>query len=90
MGIIAIARMVDPNCFSEDEAVYLLPPFSHLPNVFESIQPYDPEMIGRAESAAIQMDFGNYTIGGLIPDRANYDDSNPDTNRCCRPLFLEC
>ena len=35
-------------------------------------------MIGRAESAAIQMDFGNYTIGGLIPDRANYDDSNPE------------
>lgn len=27
---------------------------------------------------AIQMDFGNYTMGHLIPDRANYDDKNPE------------
>ncbi|HHL0031825.1 TPA: hypothetical protein ACQZKW_005634, partial [Klebsiella pneumoniae] len=86
LGIIAIARMVDPNCFSEDEAAYLLPPFSHLPNVFESIQQYDPAMIERAESAAIQMDFGNYTIGRLIPDRANYDDSNPEYQQVLRAI----
>ncbi|HGY2795175.1 TPA: hypothetical protein ACNVTG_001978, partial [Citrobacter amalonaticus] len=85
-GIIAIARMVDPNCFSEDEAAYLLPPFSHLPNVFESIHQYDPEKIERAERAAIQMDFGNYTIGRLIPDRANYDDSNPEYQQVLRAI----
>ena len=33
LGIIAIARMVNPACLSEDEAAYLLPPFSHLPRV---------------------------------------------------------
>lgn len=27
---------------------------------------------------AIQMDFGNYTIGGMIPDRSNYDDKIPE------------
>jgi hypothetical protein len=26
---------------------------------------------------AIRMDFGNYTIGGLIPGRSNYDDRHP-------------
>ncbi|MGP7733260.1 hypothetical protein [Oceanimonas smirnovii] len=77
-GIIAIARMVDPACFSEDEAAHLLPPFSHLPSPFDSLPQYDPAVIERAKDAAIRMDFGNYTIGRLIPDRSNYNYSNPE------------
>ena len=34
--------------------------------------------VKKAIGHAIQMDFGNYTIGRLIPNRANYDDKNPD------------
>lgn len=78
LGIIAIARMVDPACFSEDEAEHLLPPFSHLPSPFDSLPQYDPAVIERAKDAAIRMDFGNYTIGRLIPDRSNYNYSNPE------------
>lgn len=81
LGIIAIARMVDPACLSEDEAAYLLPPFSHLPCPFDSLPQYEPAVIERAKDAAIRMDFGNYTIGRLIPDRSNYNYSNPEYQR---------
>lgn len=81
LGTIAIARLVDPNCLSEGEATHLLPPFSHLRSPFENMQDYDPSMIKRVKDAAIRMDFGNYTIGRLIQDRSNYDDSNPEYQR---------
>ncbi|PCF97109.1 hypothetical protein [Vreelandella nigrificans] len=81
LGIIVIARMVDRACLSEDDAAYLLPPFSHMPSPFENMPQYDPAVIERAKSAAIRMDFGNYTIGRLIPGRRNYDNSNPDYQR---------
>ena len=81
LGTIAIARMVDPACLSEDEAAHLLPPFSHLPSSFENMPQYDPAVIERAKRAAIRMDFGNYTMGRLIPGRSNYDDRNPEYQR---------
>lgn len=81
LGTIAIARMVDPSCLSEDEAAYLLPPFSHLPSPFDTMPQYDPALIERAKEAAIRMDFGNYTMGRLIPGRSNYDYRNPEYQR---------
>lgn len=81
LGTIAIARKVDPACLSEDEVAHLLPPFSHLPSPFENMPQYDTAMIERAKHAAIGMDFGNYTIGRLIPDRWNYDYDNPEYQR---------
>lgn len=81
LGTIAIARMVDPACLSSEEVTHLLPPFAHLPTPFENMPQYDPEVIDRAKKAAIRMDFGNYTMGRLIPDRSNYDDSHPDYQR---------
>lgn len=81
LGSIAIARMIDPACLSEDEVAHLLPPFSHLTSPFEGIPQYDPAVIERTKRAAIRMDFGNYTIGRLIPQRRNYDDSNPEYQR---------
>ncbi|WP_226093293.1 hypothetical protein LF929_007120 [Dickeya oryzae] len=81
LGTIAIARMVDPTCLSEDEAAHLLRPFSHLPSPFDALPHYDSAVIKRAKDEAIRMDFGNYTIGRLIPDRWNYDDSNPEYQR---------
>lgn len=81
LGIIAIARMVNTACFSEDEVAHLLPPLSHLPSPFENMPQYDPGVIERAKHAAIRMDFGNYTMGRLIPGRSNYDDLNPEYQR---------
>jgi hypothetical protein len=81
LGTIAIARMVDPACLSEDEAAHLRPPFGHLPSPFENMPQYNPAVIERAKDAAIRMDFGNYTIGRLIPGRSNYDNRNPEYQR---------
>jgi len=78
LGTIAIAKMVDPACLSEEESAHLIPPFSHLPSPFGNMPQYDPALIKRAEHSAIQMDFGNYTVGRLIPGRSNYDDRNPE------------
>lgn len=87
LGTIAIARMVDPACLSEDELAHLLPPFNHLPSPFESMPQYAPSVIECANRAAIRMDFGNYTMGRLIPDRSNYDDRNPEYLRV-RPAII--
>jgi len=81
LGTIAIARMVDPSCLSEDEVAHLLPPFSHLPSPFANMPQYAPAVIEHAKRAAIRMDFGNYTMGRLIPGRSNYDDRNPEYQR---------
>lgn len=81
LGTIAIARMVDPACLSEDEAAHLLPPFSHLPSPFANMPQSAPAVIERAKRAAIRMDFGNYTMGRMIPGRSNYDDHNPEYQR---------
>jgi hypothetical protein len=78
LGIVAIARMVDPACLSETEAVHLVPPFSHLPSPFVNMPQFNPALIESTKKAAIRMDFGNYTIGRLIPDRGNYDYDNQD------------
>lgn len=81
LGTIAIARMIDPACLSEDEVTHLHPPFSQLPNPFESMPQYDLAVIERAKDEAIRMDFGNYTIGRLIPGRYNYNYSDPEYQR---------
>lgn len=81
LGSIAIARMIDPACLSEDEVTHLYPPFSQLPNPFESMPQYDLAVIERAKDEAIRMDFGNYTIGRLIPGRYNYNYSDPEYQR---------
>lgn len=78
LGIITIARMIDPGCLPKDQVIHLLPPFSHLPSPFDSLPPCNSAMIKRTEEAAIGMDFGNYTIGRLIPNRRNYDYNNPE------------
>lgn len=83
LGTIAIARMIDPACLTEDEVAHLNPPFGHLPSPFQRMSQYDPTVIERAERSAIWMDFGNYTIGRLIPGRSNYDNSHPEY----RPLL---
>ncbi|MFF7400037.1 hypothetical protein ACFZAI_26545 [Achromobacter sp. NPDC008082] len=78
LGTIAIAQIIDPTCLSEDEGVHLLTPFSHLPDPFSNMPHFGADVIERAKREAIRMDFGNYTIGTLIPGRSNYDDSNPE------------
>lgn len=77
LGIIELARKIDPKCIATDKLEYLIPPFSHFAVEFKNpddIQESDIESVKNA----IFMDFGNYTLGRLIPNRPNYDFDNED------------
>ncbi|WP_322068753.1 NACHT domain-containing protein [Paraburkholderia bannensis] len=76
LGIIALARRVAPACISRAESQHLIAPFSQLPNPFAGPSIFTDEQLVEADEEAIRMDFGNYTIGGLVPGRHNYDYKN--------------
>lgn len=78
LGIIELARRLDPSCISEEEAKCLKAPFSHLPSPFDKPPRTSAKKIEAADRAAISMDFGNYTFGRLIANRSNYDFKNPE------------
>jgi hypothetical protein len=67
---------VNPHALSEGAQRDLSPAFSQIASVFPRA-----ETITDAECAdgasVIHMDFGNYTVGRLIPDRGNYDSKHP-------------
>ncbi|WP_284322151.1 hypothetical protein [Dyella acidisoli] len=77
LGIIQIAQRA--NCVALPKAAIrdLALPFPNTSSTFTSDGTPDPG-VKEAIGHAIQMDFGNYTLGRLIPDRANYDENNPD------------
>ncbi|WP_135557753.1 NACHT domain-containing protein [Paenibacillus cymbidii] len=76
LGVIDLATRIEPRCIPEDKAHYLKPPFQHIPSPFLKLDDVDDTSISSVESA-IHLDFGNYTIGQLIPNRQNYDFENP-------------
>ena len=75
LGVITLASKVAPACLSADKLSYVEPPCAHLPSPFP---PAADILDASAEGAdkAIRMDFGNYTLGRLIPGRRNYDFKN--------------
>ncbi len=77
LGVIELALRTDCVSLPKTASQNLAAPYPKIPSVFSgnaTAQPVVTEAIGHA----IQMDFGNYTVGRLIPDRANYDDTHPD------------
>lgn len=77
LGIIEIAQRANCVALPKTASRNLAPPFPNAPSTFASDGTPDPA-VKEAIGHAIQMDFGNYTMGRLIPNRANYDDKNPD------------
>ena len=77
LGIIEIAQRANCVALPRTASRSLAPPFPNTPSTFSSDGTPDPA-VKEAIGYAIQMDFGNYTMGRLIPKRANYDDKNPD------------
>lgn len=77
IGIIEVAQRT--NCVALPKAAnqHLAPSFPNAPSAFASDGTPDPA-VNEAIGHAINMDFGNYTMGRLIPNRANYDDKKPD------------
>lgn len=78
LGIVGLAQKIESDCVSAADAVYLCPPFAHMPSPFAALPAIPAADIDKADHAAITMDFGNYTFGRLIPDRSNYDYKHPD------------
>lgn len=77
LGIIEVAQRAGCVKLPKTAVRHLSRPFPNTQSPFTSDGKPD-ESVKVAIGHAIHMDFGNYTIGRLIPDRANYDEANPD------------
>lgn len=77
LGIIEVAQGAGCVKLPKPAVRYLRRPFPNTPSSFASDGTPD-DGVKDAIGHAIQMDFGNYTIGRLIPNRANYDETKPD------------
>lgn len=72
LGVISVARLINPDCVPDDKRAFLTPPFHHIPSPFPPVDVIEDSELESAKEA-IRMDFGNYTIGGLVSGRHNYD-----------------
>ena len=76
LGVIALARKINPRAIATRQVSLLSPPFAQIPSPF-----VDPAAIDEAavedSRQAMHMDFANYTIGRLVSDRGNYQDAHP-------------
>jgi len=76
LGVIALARKINPRAIATRQVSLLSPPFAQIPSPF-----VDPAAINEAavndSRQAMHMDFANYTIGRLVPDRGNYEEAHP-------------
>lgn len=75
LGIISLALMTNKGCIEKEKLKFIKPPFRHLSSPFKDPKLITDEMISSVKNA-IHMDFGNYTLGRLIPNRGNYDFKN--------------
>lgn len=77
LGIIEVAQRAGCLELPKISAQHLSRPFPSIRSSFAGISKPDPA-VTEAIGHAIQMDFGNYTIGRLIPYRSNYDHKHPE------------
>lgn len=71
-GIVELAHKVDPTQIGEGHTDRVTPPVDEVDSPFRDPDVISEEEIGEVEPA-FHSDFKNYTVGGLIPDRGNYD-----------------
>lgn len=77
LGIIEVAQRAGCVKLPKTSARHLSNPFPSIRSSFAGRGNPDAA-VTEAIGHAIQMDFGNYTIGSLIPKRANYDHKHPE------------
>lgn len=85
LSIIQLALKMAPRCLGARDPLLLKAPFSTFRGRIPSANKIKAEDCKGADSA-IQMDFGNYTIGGLIDGRANYDNNHSDYKKVRRQI----
>jgi hypothetical protein len=76
LGVIELARKINRQAIATQQVPLLRQPFAQIPSPF-----VDPAAINDADveesKRAMHMDFENYTIGRLVPDRGNYQEGHP-------------
>jgi hypothetical protein len=75
-GILQIARKITPHCLGKRKLSLIANP-PKIKGIFPNDKLISKEVCSLADKA-IHMDFENYTIGGLVKNRRNYDSKNPE------------
>lgn len=86
LGTIQLARRVAPGCVATAKVRYTKPPFDHLPVPFADPGAISEEDV-RCAADALHMDFENYTLGRLTPDRRRYDANHPEHQNVRRQIL---
>lgn len=74
--IINITRDLLPEALSEEQLADSLPPYASMPR--QKWGSADKSALGLGYMSPLGMDFENYTIGRLVPERSPYDFDHPD------------
>jgi len=77
LGIIELCRRIAPNAIATQHVQYLKRPMTQLQSPFRSATQITEAEVEDARNG-LHMDFENYTIGGLITNRDNYDSDHPE------------
>lgn len=77
LGTIELARRLRRGTISNRFVRFLRSPFPQLPVPFRPDGALTEDEAAQVRPA-VQMDFGNYTLGTLVPGRDNYDDRHPE------------
>lgn len=77
LGIIELARRVDRHAIGTRHVHYLSAPHRATGPAFPPADQIDDEVV-EAVKGVLRMDFENYTIGRLVPDRGNYQMEHPE------------
>lgn len=72
-GIVELAKFLYPAFVRKRWAKYLSRPFEAIPDPFPEARRIPTRSVKKKTDGAMMMDFENYTLGRLIPNRANYD-----------------
>lgn len=85
LGVIRLALSIRSSLLSAAERAHLEKPFSQIPSRFPEPADITDEQVAEVERT-IHMDFGNYTMGRLIPNRRNYDHENVEYKKVRRQI----
>lgn len=75
LGVIELARKVSPDCIATKYVSHLRGDFSQIPSPFVVVKKISADDVAQVKRA-LHMDFNNYTLGRLVPDRGNYQEDH--------------
>ena len=85
VGLVTLAAKVNRHCIPKQRQRYAFE-FKHTPSPFPEASTITDSDVADAKQA-VRMDFRNYTMGRLVPDRYNYDFDNRDYQDIRRQIY---